>query len=243
MMTTRFPLAASPRAVLGGILLASAAMLMAQAPTQAGVREAAGVVGAPATPTGAAWLSQSGLNQPGGSGFTAVQKSDFVIDAGPHRALMSAVPPASSPEPPQAPGQPVQGSDFVNYAWLHRSSMPGMPLAPPSFGIPLAFSTLPPQSPGQPSTHPLAAQAPNKPNWARRHAALLAGLAMTGGGAALMANGGPEQSNGSCITGGGIGSGVICTPPGPVWLGHERLAGLLLVLGGVPLTILGLLKQ
>lgn len=133
----------------------------------------------------------------------------------------------------------VQGSDFVNYARLHKSLASGIPLASLNSGIPAASSPLPPQSSGQAPAPTVQASAPKEPNWARRHAMLLAGLGMTGAGMALMATGGPEQSNGSCITGGAIGGGVICTPPGPVWLGHQRLAGLLLVIPGVPLAIVG----
>ena len=88
--------------------------------------------------------------------------------------------------------------------------------------LPIAFA---PQSSGGNMPPPSGANAPNQPSPVRRHRLLLAGLVITGAGAALVATGGPGHSNGSCFTS-GPASG-LCVPPGPVWLGNQRFAGVL----------------
>jgi hypothetical protein len=106
---------------------------------------------------------------------------------------------------------------------------------------PRAGSPEPAQSPGGPSGAPVQGPPPKNENWVRRHAALLAGLAMTGGGAALVATGGPGPIQSYCI--GPSPTGPVCTPPGPVWLGTQRLAGVLLMGVGVPVAIVALIKH
>jgi hypothetical protein len=134
---------------------------------------------------------------------------------------------------------------------LRRSSMTSLPL-PPSPRVSWASAALfpggllagspePTQSPGGLSGTPVQAPPPKNENWVRRHAALLAGLAMTGGGAALVATGGPGPVESYCIGSGP--TGPVCTPPGPVWLGAQRLTGVLLMAVGVPVAIVGLIKH
>lgn len=95
--------------------------------------------------------------------------------------------------------------------------------------------------PGQPSAASSRVPAGRRPSWARRHAVLFVGLAMVGAGAALVATGGPEQSQGGCSYLPSVGT--YCQPPGPIWLGHQRFAGVLIGGVGVPVAILGLLKH
>ena len=83
--------------------------------------------------------------------------------------------------------------------------------------------------------------AASSPNWFHRHSLVLGGLAMMGTGAALIATGGPGPVSSYCI---GVGpTGPVCTAPGPVWLGGQRLTGVLVGGLGVPVTILGLLRH
>jgi hypothetical protein len=109
--------------------------------------------------------------------------------------------------------------------------------APVVSGMPLAFAPEPQQSSGR-----SAAQTPPKEgNWVRRHAVLLAGLAMTGGGAALMATGGPGQFTG-CLNAGPYGQ-TECTTASTWGASDRHIAGLLLACTGVPIAILGLIKH
>jgi hypothetical protein len=94
---------------------------------------------------------------------------------------------------------------------------------------------------GQPSAAPSRVPAGRQPSWARRHAVFFVGLALVGAGTALVATGGPEQSQGGCSYLPSVGT--YCQPPGPIWLGHQRFAGVLIAGVGVPVTILGLLKH
>jgi outer membrane protein with beta-barrel domain len=80
--TTRFFTAAARRAVFGGVLLASSGLLMAQAPTQAGAIEVAGVFGAAAHLPDLSSALQSDLNQLGGPGFSVSGGSSFKWFAG-----------------------------------------------------------------------------------------------------------------------------------------------------------------
>jgi hypothetical protein len=94
---------------------------------------------------------------------------------------------------------------------------------------------------GQFSAPPSRAPAVRRPSWARRHSLLFVGLALVGAGAALVATGGPEQSQGGCSYLPSVGT--YCQPAGPVWMGHQRFAGVLIGGLGVPVAILGLLKH
>ncbi len=93
----------------------------------------------------------------------------------------------------------------------------------------------------QPIQPPAHVAAANTPSWPRRHAAFFAGLALTGAGAALIATGGPEQGQGGCFNLPDVGP--YCQPPGPIWLGHQRLAGVIVAGVGVPIAIIGLFKH
>jgi hypothetical protein len=105
-------------------------------------------------------------------------------------------------------------------------------------GLPIALS---PQSPDANTPQAPRPDPPKQANWARRHALLLAGLAATGAGTALMATG-------------GNGQGTLCGPYGPygtvqcatasTWgFGGQHIAGILLVGAGVPVAIWGLFKH
>lgn len=108
--------------------------------------------------------------------------------------------------------------------------------------LPVSFAAGQPEpSPSKPSAAPVPGPGPKQPGWAKRHSTLLAGLALTGAGTAMLATGGPGQSNGSCSYLSGVGT--YCQPPGPIWLGKQRFAGLMIDLIGVPVTIIGLIKH
>ena len=81
---------------------------------------------------------------------------------------------------------------------------------------------------------------PKRPNWARRHALLLSGLALTGAGSAMMATGGDTQASG-CLAVPPYGD-VECTTV-PTWGSGRHIGGLLLVSAGVPVTIWGLFRH
>lgn len=135
----------------------------------------------------------------------------------------------------------VRGADFVNYAMLDRTLLSGVSLASARAGFPVAFSPLPPQSPSQASARAVQAPKPKKANWARRHALLLTGLAMTGGGAALMATGGPGQFSG-CLQSGPYGE-VQCSTVTTWGASGRHIGGVLLACAGLPLTIWGLVRH
>jgi hypothetical protein len=139
---------------------------------------------------------------------------------------------------PAASGGSVSSGGWDS-ARLSPPYSPQASLAGPSIvsGMPLAFVPEPRQSPGG-----SAAQTPPKEgNWVVRHAVFLAGLAMTGGGTALMATGGPGQFSG-CYNAGLYGQPVCATAS--TWGASGRhLAGLLLVCAGVPTAIIGLIKH
>jgi len=92
-----------------------------------------------------------------------------------------------------------------------------------------------------PSAAPASRPGASNPGWARRHALALAGLGMVAGGAALVATGKSTPSSGGCFF--SPSDGNICVPPGPVWLGPQRMTGVVIAGLGVPVTILGLLKH
>lgn len=108
-------------------------------------------------------------------------------------------------------------------------------------GIPLAFSPAANQSPSLPSTLPAQAPAPKQANWARRHALLLSGLAMTGAGAAMVATPGTGQISGCYAS--GINGAVQCTTVS-TWGGSSKhIAGILLLGAGLPVAIWGIFKH
>jgi hypothetical protein len=123
-----------------------------------------------------------------------------------------------------------QAASFANYSLLGR--------------LPLAFSPDPPQSgatPSKPPTSPSQAKAANRPNWFRRHAVLLTGLAATGGGAALVAGGGPGTVNG-CLAVPPFGQ-VQCTSATTWGASGRHIGGILLLSLGVTLDLVGLITH
>jgi hypothetical protein len=132
------------------------------------------------------------------------------------------------------PSSGVWDSARLSLPFSTPASLAGAPVVS---GMPLAFAPDPQQGPGRP-----AAQTPPKEsNWFRRHAMVLAGLAMTGGGAALMATGGPGQFTG-CLNAGPYGQ-TECTTASTWGASDRHIAGILLVCTGVPVAILGLIKH
>lgn len=131
----------------------------------------------------------------------------------------------------------------VNYAALRLSPSPfQIASANPSL-IPRAPASLPallPQASGSDTSQASRSNAPKQPNWARRHALLLSGLALTGAGAALVATGGDTQASG-CLAAGPYGS-VECTTV-PTWGSGRHIGGVLVLSAGVPLAIWGLFKH
>lgn len=98
------------------------------------------------------------------------------------------------------------------------------------------------QTPQQPAAAATAAQPQsNKPGWARRHLLLFTGLALTGGGAALVAGGGPGQGTG-CLQAGPYGQ-FECATVSTWGLSGRHLAGLGLLCVGVPVAIVGIFKH
>jgi|ERR1700691_431725 len=132
------------------------------------------------------------------------------------------------------PSSGVWDSARLSLPFSTPASLGGAPVVS---GLPLAFAPEPQQGSGGP-----AAQTPPKEgNWVRRHAVLLAGLAMTGGGAALMATGGPGQFTG-CLNAGPYGQ-TECTTASTWGASDRHIVGILLVCTGVPTAILGLIKH
>jgi hypothetical protein len=126
---------------------------------------------------------------------------------------------------------PDTGHAFVNHALLHR---------PITSAAQLAFfpqSQSPQQQPAATPTVP----PPHGPGWARRHLLLFAGLAMTGGGAALVAGGGPGQASG-CLAAGPYGQ-IECTTVSTWGMSGRHIGGLLLLCVGVPVAIVGIFKH
>ncbi|MGO9271190.1 MAG: hypothetical protein ACLQOO_13195 [Terriglobia bacterium] len=126
---------------------------------------------------------------------------------------------------------PDTGHAFVNRALLHGTLTSAVRLAflPES------------QSPRQQPAATPTAQPPHGPGWARRHLLLFAGLAMTGGGAALVAGGGPGQVSG-CLQAGPYGQ-IECTTATTWGASGRHIGGLLLLCVGVPVAIVGIFKH
>ncbi len=103
----------------------------------------------------------------------------------------------------------------------------------------LPFSLLP-QASGSNTSQASGSNATKQPNWVRRHALLLSGLAMTGAGAAMVATGGDTQASG-CLAAGPYGA-VECTTV-PTWGSGRHIGGVLLLSAGVPVSIWGLFKH
>lgn len=101
-------------------------------------------------------------------------------------------------------------------------------------------NSLLPQASGSDTTQASGSNVPKQPNWARRHALLLSGLAMTGAGAALVATGGDSQASG-CLPA-GINGAVECTTV-PTWGSGRHIGGVLLLSAGVPVTVWGLFRH
>jgi hypothetical protein len=125
---------------------------------------------------------------------------------------------------------PDTGHAFINHALVRvpLTSAAQLALFPQS------------QLPQQPTTTPTA-QIPHGPGWARRHLLLFAGLAMTGGGAALVAGGGPGQASG-CLAAGPYGQ-IECTTVSTWGMSGRHIGGILLLCAGVPVAILGIFKH
>jgi hypothetical protein len=189
-----------------------------------------------------------------GGTFSAFQFSSAKSGSG--RQIPTHVPSAFSPP---ASGSDTQNEYDINVPASDRETSAGalnyaaLRLPPSPFQIssanpssirwistrlPIALS---PQSSGANTPQASRPNPPKQANWARRHALLLAGLAATGAGAALMATG-------------GNGQGTLCGPYGPygsvecatasTWgFGGQHIAGILLVCAGVPVTIWGLFKH
>ena len=110
-----------------------------------------------------------------------------------------------------------------------------------ALGAPFVFSPEPPQSSNKPHAAPVGTPEPVKPGWARRHVLLLSGLALTGGGAAMVSTGGPGDLTG-CLHS-GINGQLQCSTVS-TWGGSGRhISGILLLSAGVPITIWGLFRH
>lgn len=134
-------------------------------------------------------------------------------------------------------GAPANGlaetshGDFVNYALVNRAVMSGWTMAPaPPHGVWEGGAA---QSSDRPLM-PNATTGGKKAGWARRHALLLTGLAITGGGAALLATGGPGQASG-CLNAGPYGQ-LECTTVTTWGASGQHIAGILITgLGATPM--------
>ena len=159
-------------------------------------------------------------------------------------SLPSPAPPNFAAGPRSSGGPSLAGVDAsaprLNSLSFQTQSVNVGPLrlVPPADSLPGARQTSWSNSPQAPGT---AISKPRRGNWARRHATLLAGVSMVGVGSALLATGGPGYSQGTCFVGGPANG--VCVPPGPVWLGDRRFAGVIIAGVGIPVTILGLLKH
>ena len=168
-------------------------------------------------------------------------------------SLLTAAGPVSDPAPERAAIEPL--SVFRPAGLAVPSDLLAVP-ARPAFRMfqlsrvasPVWHDGLSPRLPvlllpqaAVPSSSQAAQPGAPRPTWARRHVLVLVGLGMVGGGAALIATGSSTPSSGGCFF--SPSNGNICVPPGPVWLGPQRMAGVSIAGLGVPVAILGLLKH
>jgi len=144
--------------------------------------------------------------------------------------LIGTLPAQTLPAAFDGPGPDI-GHAFVNHALLYR---------PLTSALRLAFFPEPQPPRQQPAATP-AAQLPHGPGWARRHLLMFAGLAMTGGGAALVAGGGPGQVSG-CLQAGPYCQ-TECTTATTWGASGRHIGGLLLLCIGVPVSIVGIFKH
>jgi hypothetical protein len=130
----------------------------------------------------------------------------------------------------------------ANYAALRLPPSPFQVSStnPSSIRVPASLPSSMPQASGSDTSRASGSNAPKQPNWARRHALLLSGLALTGAGGALVATGGDTQASG-CLAAGPYGE-VQCTTV-PTWGSGRHIGGVLLLSAGVTLAIWGLFKH
>jgi hypothetical protein len=139
--------------------------------------------------------------------------------------LIGSLPAQTLPASPDG-ASPDTEHALINHALLFRPA-----------GVAFFPESRSPQQ--QPAAMP--AQPPHGPGWARRHLLLFAGLAMTGGGAALVAGGGPGQVSG-CLQDGPYGQ-TECTTATTWGASGRHIGGLLLLCVGVPVAIVGIFKH